>query len=109
MPTNHSWNAVYIDGNWQLVDTHWATRSVDIVNYLKETVFNESVLALRYLQSERNTPENLVYQYDDFYFIPEPTHLIYSHCPEDIQWQLVHPAKSRVKTSHTSSININGC
>ena len=50
----------------------------------------------RYLQSERNTPENLVYQYDDFYFIPEPYQLVYSHCPEDFSWQLCHPAKSRV-------------
>ena len=55
-PINHSWNAVLLDGNWQLVDSHWATR---------------------YLQSERNTPENLVYEYDDFYFIPEPRNLIY--------------------------------
>jgi len=41
-PPNHSWNAVLIDGNWQLVDCHWATR---------------------YLQAERNTPESLVYEY----------------------------------------------
>jgi len=40
-PPNHSWNAVFIDGNWQLVDCHWATR---------------------YLQAERNTPESLVYE-----------------------------------------------
>ena len=36
---NHSWNAVYIDDNWYLVDSHWATR---------------------YLISEKNMPENLV-------------------------------------------------
>ena len=36
---NHSWNAVYIDENWYLVDSHWATR---------------------YLISEKNMPENLV-------------------------------------------------
>ena len=41
-PPNHSWNAVFIDGNWQLVDCHWATR---------------------YLQAERNTAESLVYEY----------------------------------------------
>ena len=75
-PLNHSWNAVHIDGNWQLVDSHWATR---------------------YLQNERNAPDNLVYEYDDFYFIPEPGHLIYSHCPEDPAWQLFVPAVSKVE------------
>ena len=73
-PINHSWNAVCIDGNWQLVDSHWATR---------------------YLQSEKNTPDNLVYEYDDFYFLPEPGNLIYSHCPEEPSWQLVYPAIGR--------------
>lgn len=57
-PINHSWNAVCIDGNWQLVDSHWATR---------------------YLQSEKNTPDNLVYEYDDFYFLPEPGNLVYRY------------------------------
>lgn len=75
-PPNHSWNAVFIDGNWQLVDCHWATR---------------------YLQSERNTPENLVYEYDDFYFLTEPSMLIYSHLPEEPNWQLLHPVRSRTE------------
>lgn len=75
-PVNHSWNAVQIDGNWQLVDSHWATR---------------------YLQSERNTPDNLVYEYDDFYFIPDPGHLIYSHCPEDSSWELLYPVRARAE------------
>ncbi|PVD31076.1 hypothetical protein C0Q70_10353 [Pomacea canaliculata] len=55
---NHSWNAVLIDSNWYLVDSHWATR---------------------YLVSEKNMPENLVYEYDDFYFLTDPEQLIYSH------------------------------
>lgn len=68
---NHSWNAVYIDGHWYLVDSHWATR---------------------YLISEKNMPENLVYEYDDFYFLTDPEQIIYSHWSQKAEWQLLsHP------------------
>ncbi|XP_033757635.1 uncharacterized protein LOC117340002 [Pecten maximus] len=65
---NHSWNACFIDGNWYLVDSHWATR---------------------YLISERNSQENLVYEYDDFYFMTDPEQLIYSHWAQRERWQLL--------------------
>uniref|UniRef100_A0A1I8GT12 TGc domain-containing protein n=1 Tax=Macrostomum lignano TaxID=282301 RepID=A0A1I8GT12_9PLAT len=65
---NHSWNVIKIDGAWQLVDAHWA---------------------MRYLSSENNSPENLVYEYDDFYFMMEPQQAVYSHYPEDPRWQLL--------------------
>ncbi|XP_029644723.1 uncharacterized protein LOC115218879 [Octopus sinensis] len=68
---NHSWNAVYIDNNWYLVDSHWATR---------------------YLVSDKDQPENLVYEYDDFYFLTDPEQLIYSHWAHRPEWQLLtHP------------------
>jgi hypothetical protein len=66
---NHSWNAVLIDNNWYLVDCHWATR---------------------YLVSEKNMPENLVYEYDDFYFLADPEQLIYSHWAHKKEWQLLN-------------------
>jgi len=36
-------------------------------------------------------------RYDDFYFLTEPGMLIYSHCPEETGWQLLHPARSRTE------------
>jgi len=36
-------------------------------------------------------------RYDDFYFLTEPGMLIYSHCPEETSWQLLHPARSRTE------------
>ncbi|CAL8095195.1 unnamed protein product [Calicophoron daubneyi] len=71
LPPNHSWNVMHIRGSWQLVDAHWAAR---------------------YLSSGRNVPENVVYEYDDFYFMMEPQQAVYSHFPEDQRWQLLtHP------------------
>lgn len=67
-PANHSWNAVLIDGEWQMVDSHWASR---------------------YVLADRNVPENLIYEYDDFYFLPEPQQLVLSHLPDDPAWQLL--------------------
>ncbi|KAF8560968.1 Kyphoscoliosis peptidase [Paragonimus westermani] len=68
LPSNHSWNVIHIRGSWQLVDAHWAAR---------------------YLSSGRNIPENVVYEYDDFYFMMEPQQAVYSHFPEDPRWQLL--------------------
>jgi len=67
-PLNHSWNAVYVDGDWQLIDSHWGTR---------------------FLQSESNVAENLVYEFDDFYFLTVPEQLAYTHRPQDSVWQLL--------------------
>ena len=67
-PLNHSWNAVYVDGDWQLIDSHWGTR---------------------FLQSESNVAENLVYEFDDFYFLTIPEQLAYTHRPQDSIWQLL--------------------
>lgn len=47
---------MHIRGSWQLVDVHWAAR---------------------YLSSGRNAPENVVYEYDDFYFMMEPQQVSY--------------------------------
>lgn len=62
--TNHAWVAFDIDRKWYLADPTWGSGYVDI-NY------------------------NFVKSYEEFYFCPDPTKLIYSHYPEDMQWQLL--------------------
>jgi len=62
-PANHSWNAVHVDGNWYLLDCHWATRHDD--------------------SSDVRT------DFDDYYFLTDPVEMIYSHFPEDAAWQLL--------------------
>lgn len=53
-------------------------------------VFEGSSPIDRYLQSnDSNVPENMVYEYDDFYFCPDPEYFVYSHFPEDPKWQLL--------------------
>lgn len=61
---NHTWNAVYIDSAWHLLDVTWASGFVSYSNqYVK--------------------------QYNDFYFLTPPEHFIRDHYPEDLQWTLL--------------------
>ena len=61
---NHSWNAVYISGSWHLIDSNWA--------------------------SNRQAAEDaLAADYDEFYFLTDPTELKFSHFPENPAWQLL--------------------
>ncbi|MFN3412048.1 MAG: transglutaminase domain-containing protein [Exilispira sp.] len=62
--TNHSWVAFNIDDAWYLADPTWGSGYLDI-NY------------------------NFVKSYEEFYFCPDPEKLIYSHYPEERQWQLL--------------------
>lgn len=62
---NHTWNAVYLDSAWHLLDVTWASGVVTFSNeYIK--------------------------QYNDFYFLTPPDQFILDHYPEDIQWSLLN-------------------
>ena len=70
--TNHAWNAVFIRGNWFLLDSTWGAGHVD-----RET-------------------KQFVRKFNEFYFLSEPEHYIYSHFPfdkrnveESLKWQLL--------------------
>jgi len=62
--SNHAWNAVKIDGEWELVDATWGAGYID-----------ESGKYTRRLENH--------------YFMTEPEELIYTHLPEDKKWQLM--------------------
>ena len=46
-PPNHSWNAVFIDGSWQLVDCHWATRYVPTGTRYTDSIVYELVTSAK--------------------------------------------------------------
>lgn len=70
----HAWNAVRIDGRWQLIDATWGAGHLDKGNRFK-----------------RETNE--------FYFLAPPAQLIYTHFPEDASWQLLpQPISERTFT-----------
>ena len=70
--TNHAWNAVSIRGSWFLLDSTWGAGNVN-----RET-------------------KQFVRKFNEFYFLTDPEHFIYSHYPickgsveESLKWQLL--------------------
>jgi Transglutaminase-like superfamily len=58
----HSWNAVWLDNQWWLIDSTWGA------GHLKDTKF--------------------VRRYVEFYFLAAPEKLGFTHLPQDPQWHL---------------------
>ena len=67
----HSWNGVLVNGAWRLVDCHWAARR---------------------LVGKKVSVENVRYELDEYYFMPDPHQLIFTHFPDEANWQLLSPA-----------------
>ncbi|VDN13471.1 unnamed protein product [Dibothriocephalus latus] len=63
------WNAVLIDGVWRLVDCQWAART-DV--------------------KKRPNVREVLYSLNTFWFLTDPGQFIYSHFPDDADWQLLH-------------------
>lgn len=62
--TNHSWNAVCIDGRWYLLDMTWASGYMNFAN-------------------------EYVAHLDETYFLTPPRLFIHDHYPEDLRWTLL--------------------
>ncbi|MGI0482120.1 transglutaminase domain-containing protein [Geminocystis sp. CENA526] len=76
---NHAWNAVKIDGDWYLIDTTWGSGTVN------NNVFNA--------------------QFNPYYFATKPEEFIYSHFPENPQWQLLKTPFSREQFENFANIS----
>ena len=65
LDSNHAWNAVRIDGQWELLDATWGAGFID-----DETrSFSKS--------------------FEDHYFFTAPESFIYDHFPDESRWQLL--------------------
>ncbi|MHC1630944.1 MAG: transglutaminase domain-containing protein [Methanotrichaceae archaeon] len=69
-PSNHAWNAIKIDGKWQLVDSTWGAGYI-------------------------NDEKQFVRQFDDYYFLTPPEEFVYTHLPEETRWQLLEDPLSK--------------
>lgn len=65
---NHSWNAIKLNGKWYLCDATWSAGYTDMSTFLFE------------------------FDYDNTYFLMNPTDFIKSHQPMDKKWELLDEA-----------------
>jgi Transglutaminase-like superfamily len=75
--SNHSWNAVYFDSTWHLLDATWASGYVAMPS------------------------GEFVRYYDSYYFLTPPEQFIRHHYPDDLHWTLLAdpPALSEFRTT----------
>jgi len=66
--TNHSWNAVFFDSSWHLLDVTWASGYITF------------------------RADEFVRSYDPEYFLTSPARFIHDHYPEDLKWTLLGTA-----------------
>ncbi|BAQ64225.1 transglutaminase domain-containing protein [Geminocystis sp. NIES-3709] len=78
---NHAWNTVKINNNWYLIDATWGAGTVN----------NDQFLA----------------NFNPYYFAPKPEEFIYSHFPENTQWQLLKTPFSRSQFDSFADISPN--
>lgn len=71
---SHSWNAVKIDGKWQLIDVTWAGGG-----------------------SKRNGKIEPTGPIDPYYFLVPPSEMIYTHFPNEDKWQLLDKPKTKAE------------
>ena len=92
------WNAVYVDGNWRLVDLLWASTCVKRKKTSLEQwamVADDDINHLQNRQKEKED-EKQVFSFDtkhtvnNFYFLTDPDQLRFTHLPDDPTWQLCH-------------------
>ncbi len=82
------WNAVYVDGDWRLLDVFWAStvlvgrRSADWALLESEDDQYED-------EQQGSSDGQAVHTVNEYFFLTDPDMLITTHYPDDPRWQLL--------------------
>ncbi|MBI3509904.1 MAG: hypothetical protein HY064_04520 [Bacteroidetes bacterium] len=80
---NHAWNAVYLDGEWKLIDVTWSRGSLR----LKKSSARKFFCRLFHLPF---TPRyRFRKKHNENYYLPPPEKMILDHYPATASWQLL--------------------
>ncbi len=83
----HEWNAVLIDGQWQLVDATWGAGGIaQSPGWIRRQL---NKISKNPVQTGKL---RFVYNYDTSFFLPDPEEFRLAHLPTDPIWQLTDTA-----------------
>ncbi|XP_061166103.1 uncharacterized protein LOC133175027 [Saccostrea echinata] len=81
------WNAVFVNGEWRLIDPFWAHTSIPYDQYRDQiAVDDEGQITL---STELGDTEGEPRPVNEFFFLCDPEKLICTHFPDEEQWQLL--------------------
>lgn len=84
-----AWNAVNIDGNWQLVDTYWMSKNNKMIgrDFTQRQMIKELEKRKHRLPSASQLVANK--NIDEDYFFAKPRQFVKTHFPFESKWQLL--------------------
>ncbi|KAL4236002.1 hypothetical protein ACF0H5_004390 [Mactra antiquata] len=81
------WNAVYVNDDWRFLDAFWASACVVGRKSGEWTLVDSDG---NVTQEDEETSEGTTqHRINEFYFLPDPDKLVWTHYPDEMQWQLL--------------------
>lgn len=81
------WNAVYVNGEWRLIDPFWAHTSIPYAQYRDQITVDENGQIT--LSTEMGDTEGDPRPVNEFFYLCDPQKFIFTHFPDEEQWQLL--------------------
>jgi hypothetical protein len=81
------WNAVFVNGEWRLIDPFWAHTSISYGQYRDQISVDEEGQIT--LSTELGDTKGEPRPVNEFFFLCDPDKFIWTHFPDDEQWQLL--------------------
>ncbi len=78
------WNAVYVDGDWRLIDVLWASTMLLGSKDSEWVLVNDEEVEKQ--NKEKGKRQHFI---NEFFFLTDPDYLAGTHFPDDPQWQLL--------------------
>ncbi|XP_022313928.2 uncharacterized protein LOC111118656 [Crassostrea virginica] len=81
------WNAVFVNGEWRLIDPFWAHTSIPYAQYRDQIAVDEDGQIT--LSNEIGETDGESRPVNEFFYLCDPEDFIFTHFPDEEQWQLL--------------------